>query len=77
LLLGTEEMNEKGYALVLRLLPGQYCEDLISKYDNPDLYRKTVTKERHSFGLGEYKYFKFGLDSHPIFECDITSHRNY
>jgi uncharacterized protein len=57
----TEEMNEKGYASVLRLLPGQYCEDLISKYDNPDLYRKTVTMERHSFGLGEYKYFKYPL----------------
>ncbi|HYA82896.1 MAG TPA: hypothetical protein VEH06_05525 [Candidatus Bathyarchaeia archaeon] len=57
----TEEMNEKGYAVVLRLLPGQHCEDLISKYDNPDLYRKTVTMERHSFGLGEYKYFKYPL----------------
>ena len=57
----TEEMNEKGYALVLRLLPGQYCEELINKYDNSDLYRKTITMERHSFGLGEYKYFKYPL----------------
>ncbi|MGB8935762.1 MAG: 2OG-Fe(II) oxygenase [Candidatus Nitrosopolaris sp.] len=57
----TEEMDEKGYALVLRLLPDQYCEELTSKYDNSDLYRKTVTMERHSFGLGEYKYFKYPL----------------
>ena len=57
----TEEMNEKGYALVLRLLPGQYCEELINKYDNSDLYRKTITMERHSFGLGEYKYFRYPL----------------
>lgn len=57
----TEEINEKGYALVLRLLPGQYCEELISKYDKSDLYRKTITMERHSFGLGEYKYFKYPL----------------
>jgi hypothetical protein len=27
----TEEMNKKGYALVLGLLPGQYCEEFISK----------------------------------------------
>lgn len=27
--------------------------DLISKYDNPDLYRKTVTMERHSFRLAD------------------------
>jgi hypothetical protein len=57
----TEEMDEKGYALVLRLLPDQYSEELTSKYDNSDLYRKTVTMERHSFGLGEYKYFKYPL----------------
>jgi uncharacterized protein len=57
----TEEMSEKGYALVLQFLPNQYCEELISKYDNSDLYRKTITMERHGFGLGEYKYFKYPL----------------
>jgi uncharacterized protein len=57
----TEEMSEKGYALVLQFLPNQYCEELISKYDNSDLYRKTITMERHSFGLGGYKYFKYPL----------------
>ena len=57
----TEEMNEKGYALVLQFLPNQYCEELIGEYDNSDLYRKTITMERHGFGLGEYKYFKYPL----------------
>lgn len=57
----TEEMNEKGYALVLGLLPAQYCEGLISEYGNSSLYRKTITMERHGFGLGEYKYFKYPL----------------
>jgi hypothetical protein len=57
----TEEMNEKGYALVLQFLPNQYCEELIGGYDNSDLYRKTITMERHRFGLGEYKYFKYPL----------------
>lgn len=54
-------MNEKGYALVLQFLPNQYCEELIGEYDNSDLYRKTITMERHGFGLGEYKYFKYPL----------------
>ncbi|HMH10093.1 MAG TPA: 2OG-Fe(II) oxygenase [Candidatus Nitrosopolaris rasttigaisensis] len=54
-------MNEKGYALVLQFLPNQYCEELIGEYDNSDLYRKTITMERHRFGLGEYKYFKYPL----------------
>jgi len=57
----TEEMSKKGYALVLQFLPNQYCEELISKYDNSVLYCKTITMERHSFGLGEYKYFKYPL----------------
>lgn len=57
----TEEVNEKGYALVLQFLPNQYCEELIGEYDNSDLYRKTITMERHGFGLGEYKYFKYPL----------------
>ena len=54
-------MNEKGYALILQFLPNQYCEELIGEYDNSDLYRKTITMERHGFGLGEYKYFKYPL----------------
>ena len=55
------EMNEKGYALVSRFLDGQSCDGMISKYNNSDLYRKTITMERHRFGLGEYKYFKYPL----------------
>jgi hypothetical protein len=41
----TEEINEKGYALVSRFLPAQYCDELIGKYDNSDLSRKTITME--------------------------------
>jgi hypothetical protein len=57
----TGEMNEKGYTLVSKFLRGQYCDERISKYHNSDLYRKTITMERHRFGLGEYKYFKYPL----------------
>jgi hypothetical protein len=41
----TEEINEKGYALVSRFLPAQYSDELIGKYDNSDLHRKTITTE--------------------------------
>ena len=57
----TGELNQKGYAIVPQFLPNQSCEELIRKYDDSDLYRKTITMERHSFGLGEYKYFKYPL----------------
>ena len=54
-------MNKRGYALVLQFLPAQFCEGLIREYNNSHLYRKIITMERHSFGLGEYKYFKYPL----------------
>jgi uncharacterized protein len=54
-------MNKKGYALVLGLLPGQHREEFINKYDDPNRYCKIITMERHSFGLDEYKYFKYPL----------------
>lgn len=57
----SEEMNAKGYSLVSRFLNDQYCKECIDEYGNEDIYRKTITMERHSFGLGEYKYFKYPL----------------
>jgi uncharacterized protein len=57
----TGQMNEKGYALTPRFLPSQSCDEIISNYNNPHLYRKTITMERHRFGLGEYKYFRYPL----------------
>ena len=54
-------MHDKGYVLVPGFLQSQYCKELISEYNNSDLYRKTITMERHRFGLGEYKYFRYPL----------------
>ena len=57
----TEEMNNKGYAIVPGLLSNRQCEELIENYDNVNAYRKTVVMERYRFGLGEYKYFNYPL----------------
>jgi hypothetical protein len=57
----SNDMNERGYSLVPQFLHDQNCQELIDKYDNVDLYRKTITMERYSFGLGQYKYFKYPL----------------
>lgn len=57
----TESMNEKGYALIPKILIEKQCEELIQIYDNENLYRKTVVMERYRFGLGEYKYFDYPL----------------
>jgi hypothetical protein len=57
----SDEMNARGYSLVPQFLHDQYCKELIDEYDNEELYRKTITMERHSFGLGQYKYYKYPL----------------
>ena len=58
---GVSDMHAKGYSLVPDLLSNKICEELIERYADKELYRKTVTMERHRFGLGEYKYF-----DHPL-----------
>lgn len=57
----SESMNEKGYAIIPKILSDKQCNELIQEYNNQDLYRKTVVMERYRFGLGEYKYFDYPL----------------
>lgn len=57
----TEEMHEKSFAIIPKLLTGEQCTELINEYNNPNAYRKTVVLERYRFGLGEYKYFNYPL----------------
>lgn len=57
----VEEMHEKGFAIIPKLLAGEQCTELISEYNNPNVYRKKVVMGRYRFGLGEYKYFNYPL----------------
>lgn len=57
----AEEMNEKGFAIVPKILSDETCKQLIGNYDESTFYRKTIPMERYRFGLGEYKYFNYPL----------------
>ncbi|WP_298487049.1 2OG-Fe(II) oxygenase [uncultured Maribacter sp.] len=57
----SEAMNEKGYAIIPKILSDEHCNELTQEYNNENLYRKTVVMERYRFGLGEYKYFNYPL----------------
>ncbi len=57
----SESMNEKGYAIIPKIISDEQCNELIQEYNNENLYRKTVIMERYRFGLGEYKYFDYPL----------------
>jgi len=57
----ANDMNDKGYAHVSNILTGSECDELVSQYNDVDLYRKTINMERYRFGLGEYKYYQYPL----------------
>jgi hypothetical protein len=57
----TEAMDNKGYTLVKKVLTADECDTLTALYPNEELYRKTIIMERHHYGKGEYKYFKYPL----------------
>lgn len=61
-----KDMHARGYAQIAGVLPAAECRRLIAAYDEPEIYRKTITMERYRFGLGEYKYFDYPLP--PILE---------
>ncbi|EHQ27122.1 2OG-Fe(II) oxygenase [Mucilaginibacter paludis] len=56
-----QQMNNSGYAVMPQILSDAECDDLVRKYDQKELFRKTVVMERYRFGLGEYKYLSYPL----------------
>lgn len=54
-------MDNKGYTLVKNILTTDECDALTAQYHDEQLYRKTIVMERHHYGRGEYKYFKYPL----------------
>jgi len=57
----AETLDCQGYALIKEFINGHQCKTLRKGYNQRTLYRKTVNMERHSFGIGEYKYFQYPL----------------
>ena len=57
----SQDLDEHGYALVEGILSVAKCEALASMHVQEDLFRNTVIMERHGYGRGEYRYFKYPL----------------
>jgi hypothetical protein len=57
----SHDLHSRGYAIVKNVLEENECANLIGQYDNPAMYRKTISMERYRFGQGEYKYFQYPL----------------
>jgi hypothetical protein len=55
------DLDARGSATIERLLSAEECEALAASYPNEELFRSRVVMERHGFGRGEYKYFRYPL----------------
>ncbi len=54
------ELDARGHALLGPILSPAECGSLIEAYEE-DLYRKQIVMDAHSYGSGEYKYFRYPL----------------
>ena len=57
----TNNLNQKGYSVIDRVLSEPECKHLSGLYADDYLYRNIVNMQRYRFGLGEYKYFNYPL----------------
>ncbi len=57
----ARELTDCGSARLPSLMSVERCEELVNLYDQPSVFRSTVTMRRHGFGSGEYKYFSYPL----------------
>lgn len=59
--LAMHDLDEKGWHIVPRLLTPDSCTALRGAYGADDLYRSTVVMQRHGFGRGAYRYYRYPL----------------
>ncbi|MDH4091891.1 MAG: 2OG-Fe(II) oxygenase [Cyclobacteriaceae bacterium] len=56
-----ETLNQKGFAILPKVLSPAECQHLAGLYGDCGLYRATINMKRYRFGVGEYKYFSYPL----------------
>jgi uncharacterized protein len=57
------QLDAQGYAVIDKLLSGAASRELAAQYAADELFRSRVVMERHGYGRGEYKYFRYPLPS--------------
>lgn len=57
----VRDLARQGWHIMPNLLGEASCAVLRRSYGDHALYRSTVTMQRHGFGRGEYRYFRYPL----------------
>jgi hypothetical protein len=55
------DLDQRGYAVLPGFLDRAQTAELAAAYDEGPLFRSTVVMERHGYGRGEYRYFRYPL----------------
>ncbi|HEY0765626.1 MAG TPA: 2OG-Fe(II) oxygenase [Pyrinomonadaceae bacterium] len=56
-----KDLNADGNAVIKSVLSSDECDTIRVLYDKDELFRSRVVMERHGFGRGEYRYFRYPL----------------
>jgi hypothetical protein len=57
----SKDLDAEGNAVIKHILSPDECDEVCTLYDRGELFRSTVVMERHGFGRGEYRYFRYPL----------------
>jgi hypothetical protein len=57
----SQDVDAEGHAIIRRVLSREESEATSELFQHDDFFRSRVVMERHRFGRGEYKYFKYPL----------------
>ena len=57
----AKDLDAEGHAIIKGVLSAAECADTSALFQREELFRNRVIMERHRFGRGEYKYFKYPL----------------
>jgi hypothetical protein len=57
----AQQLDERGSAVIERLISPKECAALAALYPNDEVFRSRVVMANHGFGRGEYKYFTYPL----------------
>ena len=57
----SSHLDERGFVLVPGVLTKTICVEIADYYIDDHRFRSRIEMARHSFGQGEYKYFKYPL----------------
>jgi len=57
----SRDLDAQGNAVIEGILSPDECDDIRALYQEEKIFRSQIVMERHGFGRGEYRYFRYPL----------------